>query len=113
MSEQKIQCVAPDCRVCGPSKHMWVPERKARERANGGKRISSADLVKFALCGKHQSLLRKQAKGVKIYRLSEEIAREAGFERRQRESEQRFDTFASLFTDGGKGNGQSDQTEPA
>ena len=95
MSNDNIQCTAPGCRKCLPAEHMWLPERKALVRANEGKRVTVTDFPRFALCGRHGHLLRQE--GVRVYRLSEEVARERKVTETRSADQLSWKPFASRF----------------
>ncbi|MEY4745192.1 MAG: hypothetical protein RL272_1137 [Candidatus Parcubacteria bacterium] len=95
MSDQKIPCTAPGCRKCLGPEALWLPERKAREAANGGKRTGPADFPRFALCGYHGHLLRQE--GVRVYRYADEVEREAKADRRRDAEQLSWKPFAERF----------------
>jgi hypothetical protein len=74
---------------------MWLPERKALAAANGGKRVALMDFPKFALCGRHGHLLRKE--GVRVYRYADEVKRERESEESREAEAKSWGTFAERF----------------
>jgi len=90
-----ITCTAPDCKRHQPAEHMWLPERKARAVANGGKRVDVSDFPKFALCGRHGHLLRKE--NVRVYRYADEVKREAESAERRVSEASNWKPFADRF----------------
>ena len=100
MSE-KINCTAPDCRRALSAAEMWLPEWKARQNANGGKRVLLADFPKYALCGRCGHLLRKE--GEKVYRYTDEVAYEEKAEGTRKAKEMTFKPFAERFKPQSKG----------
>lgn len=90
-----IQCTVPQCRVKGAPETMWLPEWQAMRRANGGKPVATADLPKFALCGKHGRMLREG--GVRAFRYSSCVASATAVEERQAEERTHFAAFAQKF----------------
>ncbi len=80
------------CKKHLPAEHMWLPEWKARQNANGGKKVFTEDFPKFALCGRHGHLLREA--GVRVYRFAEEVKREES----RKADLLSFQPFADRFT---------------
>lgn len=109
MDTTKIACTAPGCKKCLPPEAMWLPERKARQAANGGTRVEPADFPRFALCGYHGHLLRKSAE-IKVYRYLSEVEYERKADERRKAEETTWKPFAELFapkaTQRGKDSGQ-------
>lgn len=103
MSE-KISCVAPGCVKCLPPEAMWLPERAARQTANGGRRVELADFPAFALCGYHGHLLRKS--GVRVYRYAEEVAHAEKAAEHRKAEELSFQPFAQRFVQKAKPQGK-------
>lgn len=106
MADTNIACTAPGCRKCLGPEAMWLPERKARETANGGKRTAPADFPRFALCGYHGHLLRQS--GVKVYRYAQEVEREAKADQRREAEQLSWKPFAQRFVDKTKPQGKGD-----
>lgn len=92
---EKIRCTVPGCKQANPAESMWLPERRARNAANGGKRVELADFPKFAHCGYHGHLLRQ--KGVKVYRYSVEVEREEAEVARRAAEDAWFKAHAQRF----------------
>ncbi len=90
-----IPCTAPGCRKCLEPEAMWLPERKARETANGGKRTEPVDFPRFALCGYHGHLLRQV--GVRVYRYADEVERERKDDQRREAEQLSWKPFAERF----------------
>ena len=91
----KIRCTYPGCRKANVAEQMWLPERRARNAANGNARVALADFPKFAHCGYHGHLLRQT--GVRVYRYSAEVEREEAETARQQSEEARLKAHAQRF----------------
>jgi len=90
-----IRCTVPGCKKDLPPESMWIPEWKALMAANGGRRVPLADLPKFALCGHHGHLLRKE--DVRVYRYAETVDRERQQAQRRTAEDLSFRHYASRF----------------
>lgn len=101
-----IACTAPGCRKCLAPEAMWLPERKARETANGGKRTEPVDFPRFALCGYHGHLLRQE--GVRVYRYADEVERERKADMRREAEQLSWKPFADRFVMKTKPDGKGD-----
>lgn len=102
-----IRCTAPGCKRHLPAEQMWLPERRALTAANGGRRVELADFPKFALCGRHGHLLRKE--GVRVYRYTEEVEREWKLAAERQSQAVSWQSFAQRFASQAKptGNGSA------
>jgi hypothetical protein len=98
-----IKCTVPGCKKAHSAESMWLPERKARAIANGGRRVTLAEFPKYALCGYHGHLLRQT--GVKVYRYSVEAERERAEAARRQSEDLNFRHFAQRFVDKTNGGG--------
>lgn len=101
-----IPCTAPGCRKCLAQEAMWLPERKAREAANGGKRTAPVDFPRFALCGYHGHLLRQE--GVRVYRYADEVERERKDDQRREAEQLSWKPFAERFVTKTNAQGKGD-----
>lgn len=90
-----IVCTAPGCKKHLIAEHMWLPERRALAIANDGKKVFVVDFPRFALCGNHGHLLRKE--GVRVYRYSEELERDRRAEEDRAVDALSFKPFAQRF----------------
>ena len=91
----KINCTAPGCKKAFEAKEAWLPANEALKQANGGRHVAPDDFVKFALCGYHGHLLRKE--GIRVYRYLDSVERTKAAEARRQTEELSFKPFAARF----------------
>ncbi len=112
MEKTTIACTAPNCKKSLAPEAMWLPEWKAMLAANGGQRLAVSDFPKYALCGYHGHLLRKE--GVRVYRYEDSVRRETEREDRRKAEQLPWTHFAQRFvqqTKPGGGNGRRPRSD--
>lgn len=92
---ENMKCTAPNCSKVLSPEATWHPEWRAIAAANGGRRPPLVELNRFALCGWHGHLLRKE--GVRVYRLSETLKRERDRREALASQGKGWQAFASKF----------------
>lgn len=91
----RIPCSVPECKKCLRPEEAWLPELKAMRRANGGKRVETADFAKFALCGYHGHLLRQE--GVRVYRYQASVEFAEKSQAKREEEDLKVKAFLGRF----------------